>query len=72
MQNGDLISHKVHRHEPPVSGDVAVIAREHGLVCVNKPSSMPMHPCGAYRYNSLFVILSKEVDRPPEELTDGA
>lgn len=27
---------------------------------VNKPSTVAMHPCGAYRYNSLFHILDAE------------
>ena len=30
------------------------------LLAVSKPASLPMHPCGAYRFNSLLHLLSVE------------
>uniref|UniRef100_A0AAV1UJ64 Pseudouridine synthase RsuA/RluA-like domain-containing protein n=1 Tax=Peronospora matthiolae TaxID=2874970 RepID=A0AAV1UJ64_9STRA len=58
IKNGDLIIHTAHRHEPPVSGDeVAVVYENDDLIAVSKPPSMPTHPCGAYRHNSLHSIL---------------
>jgi 23S rRNA-/tRNA-specific pseudouridylate synthase len=30
------------------------------LLVVDKPSSIPVHPCGNYRHNSLIYILAKE------------
>ncbi|CAH0479792.1 unnamed protein product [Peronospora belbahrii] len=58
IENGDLIIHVAHRHEPPVSGDeVSVVYEDHDLIVVSKPPSMPTHPCGAYRHNSLHSIL---------------
>lgn len=29
-------------------------------MAVSKPPSLPMHPCGAYRHNSLEYILKRE------------
>ncbi|ETI49603.1 hypothetical protein F441_06605 [Phytophthora nicotianae CJ01A1] len=58
IKNGDLIIHTAHRHEPPVSGeDVSVVYEDDDLIVVSKPPSMPTHPCGAYRHNSLHTIL---------------
>lgn len=35
VQNGDLIVHKTHRHEPPVSGeDIAVVHEDDDVVRV--------------------------------------
>ena len=28
---------------------------------VNKPSSIPVHPCGNFRYNTVEAILQKEM-----------
>ncbi|ETW10500.1 hypothetical protein, variant [Aphanomyces invadans] len=53
VKNGDLLCHKTHRHEPPVSGDDIQIAHE----TVDLPAGVPTHPCGAYRFNSLHYIL---------------
>lgn len=58
IKNGDLIIHTAHRHEPPVSGEeVRVVYEDDDLIVVSKPPSMPTHPCGAYRHNSLHTIL---------------
>jgi len=59
IRGGDRIAHTTHRHEPPVRGTEAIeiVADTEELLVVNKPSTVPMHPCGAYRYNSLFHIL---------------
>jgi len=61
LKNGDHIVHTTVRREPPVDGaPIEVISMTDDLVVVNKPSSIPAHPCGAYRYNSLPFILAKE------------
>ncbi|KAE8914285.1 hypothetical protein PF005_g3422 [Phytophthora fragariae] len=63
IKNGDLIVHTAHRHEPPVSGDeVSVVYEDNDLIVVSKPPSMPTHPCGAYRHNSLHSIV--QANRP--------
>ena len=61
VQNNDFISHKVHRHELPVTGQrVRVIHEDDEVVVVDKPPSIPVHPCGRYRHNSILFILAKE------------
>ncbi|EQC28080.1 hypothetical protein SDRG_14173 [Saprolegnia diclina VS20] len=64
LKNGDLICHMTHRHEPPVVGDdIPVVYETPDLVVVSKPSTVPTHPCGAYRHNSLhFIVLASRPD----------
>ena len=57
----DLVTNTVHRHEPPVVGTpVAVLAETPDLVVVNKPASLPVHPCGAFRHNSVLFVMAAE------------
>ncbi|XP_013420058.1 RNA pseudouridylate synthase domain-containing protein 2-like [Lingula anatina] len=57
----DRLNHTLHRHEKPVCADpIQIVAETGDFVAVNKPSSIPIHPCGQYRHNSLFYILGKE------------
>jgi 23S rRNA-/tRNA-specific pseudouridylate synthase len=77
LQSGDVVIHKLHRHEPAVmienyhkiSGEinssdakqiVRIIADTNELLVVDKPSTLPVHPCGAYHYNSLVKILEDQ------------
>jgi len=49
------------RHELPVTAEpIEVLADTSKLLVVNKPSSIPIHPCGRYRFNSLLYVLAKE------------
>lgn len=51
----------INRHELPVTADpVEILAETDELLVVNKPSSIPIHPCGRYRFNCLLYILAKE------------
>ena len=60
-RDGDVITHHVHRHEPPVtSHKVRILSDVNGLLVVDKPPSVPCHPGGRYRRNSLLAILAKE------------
>jgi len=62
VKNGDRISHVKHRHEIPVLDDeIKIIHEDDDYVVIDKPCSIPIHPCGKYRYNSLNIILSKEL-----------
>lgn len=62
IKNGDKISHFKHRHEIPVLADpIKVIYEDDNYVVVDKPCSIPIHPCGKFRYNSLLIILIKEM-----------
>ncbi|KAA1105532.1 hypothetical protein PGT21_011055 [Puccinia graminis f. sp. tritici] len=67
IRNGDRITNTLHRHEPPVTGDpVRILHRddEKGLLVVEKPGSMPVHPTGRYNYNTLLSILRFDYDLP--------
>ncbi len=55
-----MILPKLNRHEPPVFGDVSLVGETKDYLAVCKPPSLPMHPCGAYRYNSLEYVLKNE------------
>ena len=70
FKNGDAMLHRKHRHEPPVHGHIALVGENENIVAVSKPPSMPMHPCGAYRHNSLTMILKHEpiIPNQPELL----
>jgi 23S rRNA-/tRNA-specific pseudouridylate synthase len=56
---GDKISHTTPlRHETPIFATLPKIIHEDiNLIVVDKPSSMPVHPCGNFKYNSLQWIL---------------
>lgn len=61
IQNGDFILNRVHRHELPVTSvSPAILVNNEEFLVVDKPSSIPIHPCGRYRHNSLLYILAKE------------
>jgi tRNA pseudouridine synthase 9 len=65
LRNGDLISHTLHRHEPPVTSDpVGIIHEDDDMIVINKPSGVPVHPAGRYKFNSVLEIM--KADRGPE------
>ena len=53
IKGGDELTHTVHRHEPAVgladtSSDdpVRIVYEDETLVAVDKPATLPIHPCG--------------------------
>ncbi|GAM88953.1 hypothetical protein ANO11243_069870 [Dothideomycetidae sp. 11243] len=61
VKNGDLISHTLHRHEPPVSAEnVGIVSESNDMLVINKPAGIPVHPAGRYNYNSIVEILRAE------------
>ncbi|XP_049934630.1 RNA pseudouridine synthase 7 isoform X1 [Nymphaea colorata] len=61
VKSSQRISHFVHRHEPPVmEWNISVLKKEDDLVTVFKPPSIPVHPCGQYRKNTVLGILQAE------------
>jgi hypothetical protein len=49
-------------HEPPVlSLPIQVVLRSADLLVLNKPSSIPVHPTGVYRENSVIAVLATEM-----------
>ncbi|CAN0256034.1 unnamed protein product, partial [Hapterophycus canaliculatus] len=52
---------RTHRHEPPVAGgDITIVSETEGEIAVDKPCTVPIHPCGSYRFNTLFYILQRQ------------
>ncbi|KFV41202.1 RNA pseudouridylate synthase domain-containing protein 2, partial [Gavia stellata] len=63
LQNNDFLRNTVHRHEPPVTAQpIQILAEDDEVVVVDKPSSLPVHPCGRFRHNTVIFILGKEHD----------
>ncbi|XP_056282887.1 RNA pseudouridylate synthase domain-containing protein 2 isoform X1 [Pseudoliparis swirei] len=61
LRNNDLMKNTVHRHEPPVVGrPLEVLVDDGEVLVVNKPASIPVHPCGRFRHNTVIFILGKE------------
>jgi tRNA pseudouridine32 synthase len=64
VKNGDLVSHKIHRHEPPVTAeDVTVIHEDEKMIVINKPSGIPVHPAGRYNFNSVIEMMKEKRGR---------
>ncbi len=61
LKGHDVIRHLIHRHEPPVLAEpVTIVAETDQFVAVNKPASVPVHPTGRYRANTLIEILARD------------
>ncbi|XP_059209350.1 RNA pseudouridylate synthase domain-containing protein 2 [Centropristis striata] len=61
LRNNDLMKNTVHRHEPPVvDTPLKVLADDGEVLVVDKPASIPVHPCGRFRCNTVIFILGKE------------
>lgn len=58
LLNGDMISHTMHRHEPPVTGEpIGIVHEDDAIMVICKPAGVPVHPTGRYNYNSVTEIL---------------
>lgn len=61
VKNGDVISHTLHRHEPPVSAQpIRAIHETDNMIVIDKPAGIPVHPAGRYKYNSIVEIMRAE------------
>lgn len=62
--NGDVITHKLHRHEAPVTAEpIGIIHEDDDMIVINKPSGVPVHPAGRYNFNSVTEIMRAERGR---------
>ena len=74
INQGDNITHRVHRHELPIyihtvtsKSFIDILYNTnsnknhslHSLIIINKPSSIPVHPCGRYKYNTITFRYSQ-------------
>ncbi|KAI8619183.1 pseudouridine synthase [Chytriomyces sp. MP71] len=58
LRNGDAVSHRTHRHEPPIRCDqIRVVFADDDMLVVDKPPSIPVHPSGRYNHNTVLGIL---------------
>ena len=56
-----IVHYSSYRHESSVTSDpIQILEQTDDVVVVNKPSSIPVHPCGKYRHNTIVFILGKE------------
>lgn len=61
MRNGDLVSHTLHRHEPPVTAEpIGIVHEDDDMIVINKPSGVPVHPAGRYKLNTVIEIIKSE------------
>ncbi|KAM9294433.1 pseudouridylate synthase RPUSD2 [Gastrophryne carolinensis] len=61
LKDNDFLRNKVHRHEPPVTSQpLRILGENDEIVVVDKPASLPVHPCGRFRHNTVIFILGKE------------
>ena len=61
IRDQDRLTHTVHTHEPPVLGvSIQVLHRDSDRIVVLKPPSLPIHPCGRYRHNSVQYMLARQ------------
>ncbi|SMN20252.1 similar to Saccharomyces cerevisiae YDL036C PUS9 Mitochondrial tRNA:pseudouridine synthase, catalyzes the formation of pseudouridine at position 32 in mitochondrial tRNAs [Maudiozyma saulgeensis] len=62
VHDGNLITHKIHRHEPPVMATpIKVIREDDDILVIDKPSGVPVHPTGRNRFNSITKILERQL-----------
>jgi UPF0176 protein len=45
--------------EPPVNPDVKILYEDEAIIVLQKPSPLPIHPCGRYNRNTLQYFLSE-------------
>ncbi|KAG2173254.1 hypothetical protein INT43_004628 [Umbelopsis isabellina] len=65
IKNQDVIGHRIHRHEPGISSQqIRIVDRMDGYIVIDKPGSIPVHPSGRYRHNTVLHILQKEHNIP--------
>jgi tRNA pseudouridine synthase 9 len=61
VKNGDLVSHTLHRHEPPVTAEpVGIIHEDDDMIVINKPSGVPVHAAGRYNFNTVLEIMKAD------------
>ncbi len=56
-----MISHTLHRHEPPVTAQpIGIVHEDNDMIVINKPAGVPVHPAGRYNFNSIIEIMRAE------------
>ncbi|KAH9393542.1 RNA pseudouridylate synthase domain containing protein 2, partial [Tyrophagus putrescentiae] len=61
LKDNDFITNRIHRHEFPVlAAPIPIIHKDKDFLVIDKPPSLPIHPCGKYRLNAITSLLEKE------------
>ena len=61
IKESDKIVHKILRDETPVLyTKIDILYDDDRVIAVDKPASIPVHPCGNFKFNSLLGILEHE------------
>lgn len=63
LENGDMLVHTLHRHEPPVTAKpIERVYEDDRLIVINKPAGVPVHPAGRYNFNTVIEIMKHDCD----------
>ncbi|KAF2735791.1 DRAP deaminase [Polyplosphaeria fusca] len=58
VKNGDVVSHTLHRHEPPSTAKpIGIVHEDDDIIVIDKPAGLPVHPAGRYNFNSIIEIM---------------
>lgn len=61
LKMGDLIQHRTHKHEQPVTAKpIRIVFEDEDMIVIDKPSGVPAHPAGRFKFNSIINILKYE------------
>lgn len=61
LNSHDFIESYSHRHELPILPfQIQVIYKDNNFLVIDKPPSIPVHTCNAYRFNTTLGILGKD------------
>ena len=64
LRDCDVVTHTLHRHEPAVPGGPLTVVYDAsprgGVVVVDKPGGIPVHPSGPFNKNCLVALLEAE------------
>ena len=65
IKEGDKIIHETVREETPVIATLPkLIYEDEEFVAFNKPSSLPVHACGNFMFNTLLKVVEIEMGYP--------
>ena len=65
LQPNQKIAHEMHRHETPVRHTkLTILSEDDRFFAVEKPSSIPVHPCGRFAKNTIVSLLRHDHGLP--------
>ncbi|CAM9020047.1 unnamed protein product [Wickerhamomyces anomalus] len=66
LKNKDKLETRSHKHEAnvPDFNEISVLHQDEGMIVVNKPSGIPVHPTGRFYYNSVTEVVKLQENIP--------